>query len=121
MGAVFANTPVQPTVAAVQVGRSYFDAPCKYCRDGTRATTNVRPVDYIGRPMADLNVCGPHAKHLVERARRNKAAAGNQRATELLLLKMELLQRDWREPGRSGELDPEALERARELIRGSLN
>jgi hypothetical protein len=51
----------------------------------------------------------------------NKAAAGNQRATELLLLKMELLQRDWREPGRSGELDPEALERARELIRGSLN
>ncbi|MFZ0244518.1 DUF5681 domain-containing protein [Candidatus Binatus sp.] len=52
----------------------------------------------------------------------NKAAAGNQRATELLLLKMELLQRDWHGPGRAaGELDPEALERARELIWGKLN
>jgi hypothetical protein len=51
----------------------------------------------------------------------NKAAAGNQRATELLLLKMELLQRDWREPGKSGELDPETLERAKVLVRGLLN
>ncbi len=51
----------------------------------------------------------------------NKAAAGNQRATELLLLKMALLRRDWQEPGKADGLDPVALERARELIRGSLN
>jgi hypothetical protein len=69
MGAVFANTPNQPTVVAVQVGKIYFDAPCKYCRNGRRATTNIRPVDTIGRPMADLNVCTPHAEQLVVRAR----------------------------------------------------
>ena len=28
-----------------------------------------RPVDYIGRPMADLNVCTPHAEQLIARAR----------------------------------------------------
>ena len=52
----------------------------------------------------------------------NRAAEGNPRAMELLLLKMALLQRDWQEPGRAaGDLDPEALERAKELIWGKLN
>jgi hypothetical protein len=51
----------------------------------------------------------------------NKAAAGNQRATELLLLKMALLHRDWQEPGRPDGLDSEALEQAKVMIRGSLN
>ena len=69
MGTMFANAPIVPTVAAVQVGKIYFDAPCKYCRDGRRATTNIRPVDSIGRPMADLNVCTPHAEQLVALAR----------------------------------------------------
>jgi hypothetical protein len=50
----------------------------------------------------------------------NKAAAGDQRATDLLL-ELELLQREWREPGRSGEIDPEALQWARERVRGLLN
>ena len=57
MGTMFANAPIVPTVVAVQVGKIYFDAPCKYYRDGRPATTNIRPVDYIGRPMADMNVC----------------------------------------------------------------
>jgi hypothetical protein len=43
--------------------------PRKYCRDGKRATTNIRPVDHIGRPMGDLNVCAPHAEQLIPRAR----------------------------------------------------
>lgn len=67
MGTIFANAPIQPTVAAVQVGKIYFDAACKYCRK--RATTNIRPVDHIGRPQADLNVCNSHAKELIRRAR----------------------------------------------------
>ena len=51
----------------------------------------------------------------------NRAAEGKPREMELLLLKMALLQRDWQEPGRvAGDLDPEALERAKELIRGIL-
>ena len=33
---------------------------------------NVRPVDYIGHPMAELNVCASHAEQLVERARSKK-------------------------------------------------
>ena len=52
----------------------------------------------------------------------NRTAEGNQRAMELLLLKMDLLQRDWQEPGRAaGELDAETLERAKVLVRGLLN
>jgi hypothetical protein len=44
------------TVAAVQVIRISFDAPCRYCR--RRAITNIRPVEAIGSPMvADLYVC----------------------------------------------------------------
>jgi hypothetical protein len=61
-----------PTVVAVQIMPIYFDASCKYCRDGRCATTNIRPVDAIGRPMADLNVCTPHAEQLVARARTKK-------------------------------------------------
>jgi len=68
MGAVFANAPNEPAVVVIYVMRIYFDAPCRYCRDGRRATMNVRPVDYIGHPMAELNVCAPHAKHLIQRA-----------------------------------------------------
>ena len=56
MGTMFANAPIVPTVAAVQVLRISFDAPCRYCR--RPATTNIRPVDAIGAPMvADLYVC----------------------------------------------------------------
>jgi hypothetical protein len=69
MGAVFGNAPIDSTVVAIQVMRIYFDAPCKYCRDGRRATTNVRPVDFIGRPMGDLNACTRHADQLIDRAR----------------------------------------------------
>jgi hypothetical protein len=65
-----ANAPIVPTVAAVQVGKIYFEARCKYYR--CRATTNIRPVDHIGRPMADLNVCGAHAAQLIDRARAKK-------------------------------------------------
>jgi hypothetical protein len=68
VGAIFDNAPIEPRVVAVQVGRIYFDAPCKYCREGRPATTNIRPVDSIGRPMGDLNVCAAHAERLVERA-----------------------------------------------------
>jgi hypothetical protein len=68
-GAVFDNSPIEPTVIAVQFAPIYFDAPCKYCRNGRRASTNIRPVDSIGRPAGDANVCGGHAKQLVERAR----------------------------------------------------
>jgi hypothetical protein len=68
MGAVFANAPIEPTVAAVQVLRISFDAPCRYCR--RRAATNIRPVDAIGSPMvADLYVCEGHGDQLIARAR----------------------------------------------------
>jgi hypothetical protein len=67
--AIFANAPTESAVVEIQVGKIYFDAPCKYGRSGRRATTNIRPVDSIGRPMADLNVCGAHAERLVARAR----------------------------------------------------
>ena len=50
-----------------------------------------------------------------------QAAEGSPRAMELLLLKMDLLRRDWREPGRADGLDPIALERAKVLVRGLLN
>jgi len=69
MGAVFVNAPNEPAVVAIYVMPIYFDAPCKYSRDGKPATMNVRPVDYIGHPMAELNVCAAHAEQLVERAR----------------------------------------------------
>ncbi len=69
MGAVFDNAPMEPKAVAVQVGKIYFDAPCRFCRDGRRATTGIRPVDYIGHPMGDLDVCSAHAERLIERAR----------------------------------------------------
>ena len=69
MGTMFANAPIVPTVVEVQVMRISFDAPSRYCRGDRRATTNIRPVDSIGRPMADLNVCDAHAEQLVERAK----------------------------------------------------
>ena len=69
MGAVFTNAPIEPTAVAVQVAKIHFDAPCKFCRDGRTAITNIRPVDSIGRPMGDVNVCAGHAAQLVERAR----------------------------------------------------
>ena len=70
MGAIFGNAPILPTAVEVQVLPIHFDAPCRYCQDGRRATTNIRPVDAIGSPMvADLYVCTPHAEQLVARAR----------------------------------------------------
>ena len=53
----------------VQVAKIYFVAPCRYCREGRRATTNIRLLDSIGRPMGDLNVCAGHTERLIERAR----------------------------------------------------
>lgn len=69
MGAILANTPIEPAVVAIQVSKICFEAPCKYCGDGRRASTNIRPVDYIGRPLSDLNLCGSHAEQLVWWAR----------------------------------------------------
>ena len=69
MGALFTHAPIEPQAIAVQVGKIYFVAPCRYCRDGRRATTNIRPVDAIGRPMGDVNICAVHAGRLIERAR----------------------------------------------------
>jgi len=69
MGAVLTHAPIEPQAIAVQVGKIYFVAPCRYCRNGRRATTNIRPVNAIGRPMGDLNVCAGHAERLIERAR----------------------------------------------------
>ena len=51
----------------------------------------------------------------------NKAATGDSRSAELLMLKLGLLQRDWEAPGKPNGLDPEALERAKILIRGILD
>ncbi len=51
----------------------------------------------------------------------NKAATGDSHSAELLLLKLDLLQRDWQGPGKPNGLDPEALERAKELVRGRLD
>jgi hypothetical protein len=56
----FSNAPNEPAVVAIYVMPIYFDAPCRYCRNGRRATMNVRPVDYIGHRMAELNVCDAH-------------------------------------------------------------
>jgi hypothetical protein len=64
---MFATAPIQPTVVEVEVMPIYFDATCRYCR--RPATTKIRPVDGIGRPMADLNVCDGHAGQLVQRAK----------------------------------------------------
>ncbi len=69
MGAIFSNAPTEPTAAAIQVGKIYFEALGEYCRSGRPATTNIRPVDSIGRPMANLDVYGAHADELVQRAR----------------------------------------------------
>jgi hypothetical protein len=69
MGAVFTHAPIEPRAIAVSVATIHFDANCRYCHDGRRATTNIRPVDAIGRPMDDLNICAVHAGRLIERAR----------------------------------------------------
>jgi Family of unknown function (DUF5681) len=54
-------------------------------------------------------------KQLVKRA-----AEGKPREMELLLLKMALLQRDWREPRKSNIGNVEAFVRAREILRGAV-
>ncbi len=38
MGAAFVETPIEPSVLAVQVMKIYFDAPRKYSRDRRRNT-----------------------------------------------------------------------------------
>jgi hypothetical protein len=50
----------------------------------------------------------------------NKAAMGDSRSAELLLLKLDLLQRDWRGPSKPNRLDPEILEQAKLIVRGRL-
>jgi hypothetical protein len=65
---MFATAPIQSTVVEVQVMRISFNALCRYCRDGRRATMGVRSVDVLGHPMADLNFCAGHAAQLVQRA-----------------------------------------------------
>jgi hypothetical protein len=39
MGAAFVETPIEPSVVAVQVMKIYFDAPRKYSRDRRRNTS----------------------------------------------------------------------------------
>jgi len=51
MGAVFANAPITPTVAAVQVRAIYFHSQCAIRGCCASATTNSSPVDSIGRPL----------------------------------------------------------------------
>jgi|HubBroStandDraft_6_1064221.scaffolds.fasta_scaffold6527911_1 hypothetical protein len=68
MGTKFANAPVVPTVVEVQVMPIYFDATCRYCR--RPATTNIRPVDGIGRPTAGPRVYAGYTGQLVQRAAR---------------------------------------------------
>lgn len=74
MGAILSHAPIEPRAIAVSVATIHFDAACRYCRDGRRATTNIRPVDAIGRPMGDLKICAVHAGRLIERARANGLA-----------------------------------------------
>lgn len=50
----------------------------------------------------------------------NKAAMGDSRSAELLLLKLDLLQRDWRGPGNPNGLDLKTLEQAKLIVRGRL-
>ena len=69
MDAVFTNAPIEPRAIAVSVAPIHFDAAWRYCHGGRRATTNIRPVDAIGRPMGDVNICAAHAGRLIERAR----------------------------------------------------
>ena len=38
MGAVFDSSPNEPVAGAVQVAKIHFDAQCRFCRDGRRAT-----------------------------------------------------------------------------------
>jgi len=66
MDAVFEQSAT-PRVVAVRFGKIYFFARCRYCRRD--ATTNVRPIDSIGRPDGDVNVCDQHADFLRSRAR----------------------------------------------------
>jgi hypothetical protein len=68
MGAVFANTPIQATVVAMQVGNICFDAQGSIRKCSAQATTNIRPMDHIGRPQANMDVCSPHAAQLIRRA-----------------------------------------------------
>ena len=68
MDAIFANAPTEPTVVAIQVGKIYYEANCSIRRCTARATTNIRPIDHIGRPQANMDVCSPHADRLVQRA-----------------------------------------------------
>ena len=50
----------------------------------------------------------------------NKAAKGDSRSAELLLLKLDLLERDWHAPGNPNGLDPKTLEQAKLIVRGRL-
>jgi hypothetical protein len=50
----------------------------------------------------------------------NRAAEGKLREIELLLLRTDLLQLDWKEPRKSNGLDMKAFERAREILRGAI-
>jgi hypothetical protein len=68
MGAVFANAPTEPTVVEIQVRKIYYDTGCSIRRCGSQATTNIRPVDHIGRPQGNMDVCDAHAGQLIERA-----------------------------------------------------
>jgi hypothetical protein len=68
MGAVLTHAPIEPRAIAVSVATIHFDAACRYCRNGRRATTNIRPVDAIGRPMGDVNICAVHAGRMIELA-----------------------------------------------------
>jgi hypothetical protein len=68
MDAIFANAPTEPTLVAIHVGKIYYAARCSIRRCTASVTANIRPVDHIGRPQANLDVCSPHAEPLIQRA-----------------------------------------------------
>jgi len=52
VAAIFENAPIEPTVVAIQVREIFFDTQFALRRCIASATTNIRPVDHIGRGRA---------------------------------------------------------------------
>ena len=69
MGAIFKNAPIEPTVVAIEVDKIFYAITCCIRLCGAPASTNIRPIDAIGRPQGNLDVCSAHATQLIERAR----------------------------------------------------
>jgi hypothetical protein len=69
MDAIFEHAPTEPTVIGIQVISITYSTACCLRRCRAQAITNIRPVDHIGRPQGNLDVCGAHAEILIARAR----------------------------------------------------